>query len=146
MGNPRSGILKLLESKRQLFEEIEKNRQEQLELLKDSSYERFYAGTAAVDHIIEKIKNIDYDIARLESDEFSLAGLVDSGDIEVKKLVYSIIKLAKKNNDLTGELINSLRKSHTELKAELDSTVEMSQIGGYKPSDRPSPAYFDKTS
>ena len=62
---------------------------------------------------IEKIKNIDYDIARLESDDLNIAGMVNSGDDEVKKLVHGIIRLSRKNNDLTGQLIETLKNPNT---------------------------------
>lgn len=139
-------MLKLLESKRRLFEDMERIRLEQKELLDKSRFDEFYARSENVDAIIDRIKNIDYDIARLESDDLNLAGMMNSGDTEIKKTMYGIVRLSKRNNDLTGELIETLKKSSSRLKEELGDTVEMSKIGGYKTAVQPSPAYFDKTS
>ena len=71
--------------------------------------------------------------------------MIKSGDYEVKKIVTDIIQISRRNHDLIGELTDILNKSYRDLKAELEDTMEMSKIGGYKTVKNPSSVYFDKT-
>jgi chromosome segregation ATPase len=142
----RAKLVRLLEAKRSLFEEMNKILLEQKNLLVEKEIEEFRERCETIDDIIEKIKNIDYDIARLETDDMSLSGMLNSGDSEIKKILGSVTRISKRNFDLIDELTERLKTSCRDLKGELGDTVEMSKIGGYKAATQPSPVYFDKTS
>ncbi|UCE67823.1 MAG: hypothetical protein JSU85_07400 [Candidatus Zixiibacteriota bacterium] len=146
MNNSRAKLVTHLESKRRLFQDMEKTLIEQENLLKKKEFDGFRDKSEMIDSIIEKIKNIDYDIARLESDDTSLSRMAISGDDEIKKILDGIIKISKRNYGLMDELAEILNKSYQDLKEKLGDTVEMSKISGYKTSTQPSPVYFDKTS
>lgn len=119
---------------------------EQENLLKNRELDGFRDKSENIDSIIEKIKNTDYDIARLESDYTSLSGMLNSGDDEIKRILDGIIKISKRNYGLMDKLAENLKKSYQDLKEELGDTVEMGKISGYKTATQPSPVYFDKTS
>lgn len=146
MNKSRADLVRLLESKRNLFENMENILLEQKKLLEKKEIEEFRERCATVDNIIEKIKNIDYDIARHETDDISLSGMLNSGDSEIKKILGGLTRISKRNFDLVDELTERLKMSSQQLREELGETVEMSKIGGYKSATQPSPVYFDKTS
>jgi len=144
VNNPKAKIVELLESKRRLFEDMEKILTEQKNLLKEKELHGFRDKSEIVDDIIEKIKNVDYDIACLESDDENLSRMIDAGDDEVKKILNDIIKILRRNHSLMDELTGDLKKCYQELKRELGDTVEMGRISGYKTATQPAPVYFDK--
>jgi hypothetical protein len=146
VSSPQKNLLSLLESKRGLFKDMEKVLNAQKKLLAENEFDRFCDKSDDVDGIIEKIKNVDYDIAYLESGDESLSRMINTGNVEVKKLLNDIIKISKRNHDLVDELTEKLNKSYQHLKKELGDTVDRCRIGGYKTAAQPSPVYFDKTS
>ncbi|UCC79415.1 MAG: hypothetical protein JSW64_14275 [Candidatus Zixiibacteriota bacterium] len=146
MDKSKANLVRLLKAKKSLFEDMEKILLEQKNLLGKKEIEGFRGKCEIVDEIIEKIKNIDYDIACLETDDVSLSGMLNSGDKEIKKILGSITGISKRNFELMDELTERLKMSYRDLKGELGETVEMSKIGGYKTATQPSPVYFDKTS
>ena len=144
MRNTKTDLIKLLESKRQLFEKMQIILNEQKQLLIEKELDKFFKKSEMVDNIIGKIKNIDYDIARRESEDENPLKMVYSDDTEVKILLEDIMTISKRNRSLIDQLTEDLKKSYRELKEELGDTVAMSRIEGYKTATKPSPVYFDK--
>lgn len=145
MSNSKAKLGRLLELKLKLFENMEKNLVEQKKHLDEKEYDRFCAKSGEIDNIIEMVKSADYDIARLESIDESVAGMVNSNDKEIKTIINKIIKISRKNHKLMDELAEKLNDSYHELKDALGDTIEMGKIRGYKTVTTPSPVYFDKT-
>ena len=141
-------LKKLLEAKCNLFENMEETLAEQKELLENGNFDSFQDKSGHVDKVIEKVKNIDYDIARMEliSDEFSNFMTGNDNAPEIKKILINAFQSAKNSQDLLIELVKTLSESHKAIKNELGDTVAMRRISGYKPAVAPSPVYLDETS
>ena len=147
MNNPKAKLAKLLDSKLQLFEKMEIFLLEQKHLLEEKDFDAYRKKSADIDAIIANIKNIDYDIARCESNDDEITALINSGkDSEIQARLGEAVKIAERNHELMDELSNKLKYLQGELKDALGDNIEMSKIGGYKSLSQPSPVYFDKTS
>jgi lipopolysaccharide biosynthesis regulator YciM len=146
VNNSKANLVKLLELKLDLFENMGKILTEQKNHLDKKEIDRFCEKSDEVDNIIEKVKNADYDIARLESIDERVAGMVNSDDDEIRKIVNSILKISRKNHKLLDELTDKLNDSYQDLKDALGDTFETGKIRAYKTVTQPSPVYFDKTS
>lgn len=141
-------LKKLLEAKCNIFGNMEEILTVQKELLKDGNFNAFRDKSGQVDKVIEQIKNIDYDIARLESSYDDFSNFVTGNDNapEIKKIPINAFQSVKNSQDLLMELVKTLSESHKAIKDELGDIVAMSSISGYKPAVAPSPVYLDKTS
>lgn len=141
-------LVKLLEGKCKLLGNMEEILTEQKELLESDKFSSFQDKSDYVDQVIENVKNIDYDMARLESISDDLSNFMTGNDNapEIKKILTNAFKSAKNSHDLIIELVKSLSESHKAIKEELGDTVAMSSISGYKPAVAPSPVYLDETS
>ncbi len=141
-------LKKLLEDKCNLFGSMEEILTEQKELLENGNFNSFQNKSGQVDKVIEKVKNIDYDIARLESsyDDFSNYVTGNDNAPEIKKILINAFHSVKNSHDLLIELVKTLSESRNAIKDELGDTVAMSSISGYKPAVAPSPVYLDETS
>ena len=147
MNNPKAKLAKLLDSKLNLFEKMEIFLLEQKHHLEEKKYAAFREKSDDIDIIIANIKNIDYDIARCESNDDEIADLINSGkDDEIRAKLHEAMRIAERNHDLMDELAGKLRYLQDELKEALGDNIEMSKISGYKAITQPSPVYFDKTS
>jgi len=146
VSSPKKSLLNLLESKRSLFEDMGKVLVAQKKILVENKFDKFHDKCEKVDDIIEEIKNVDYDIAYLESGDESLSRMINAGNVEVKELLNDIIKISKRNHQLMDGLAEKLNESYQHLKEELGDTVDKCRISGYKTATQPSPVYFDKIS
>jgi lipopolysaccharide biosynthesis regulator YciM len=146
VNNSKAKLVRLLELKLDLFENMGNILTEQKEHLDKKEIDRFCEKSDEVDNLIEKVKNADYDIARLESIDESVAGMVNSDDDEIRKIVNSILRISRKNQKLMDELADKLNDSYQDLKDALGNAFETGKIRTYKNVTQPSPAYFDKTS
>lgn len=141
-------LKKLLEAKCNLFGNMEEILTEQKELLESGKFSTFQDKSGHVDKVIEKVKNIDYDIAKLESSYDDFSNFVTGNDNapEIKNILINAFQSVKNSQDLLMELVKTLSESHKAIKDELGDIVAMSSISGYKPAVAPSPVYLDETS
>jgi hypothetical protein len=147
VNNPRARLAKLLDSKLRLFEKMEIFLIEQKHLLEERNFDAFRERSDNVDIIIGRIKDIDYDLARCESNDDEIAELINSNkDGEIQARLREAVKIAERNHDLMDEVSARLKSLKGELKGAPGKNIEAAGLGGYKPVNHPSPAWFDKTS
>lgn len=145
MSKSRVNLAKLLELKLSLLKNLEKILVEQIDLLDEKEIDRFCKKSDDLDIIIEKVKTVDYDIARLESIDESVAGIVNSSDLEIRDTVNKILKSSRKNNRLLDEIAKKINDSYRDLKDMPGNRIEMGKIRAYKTVTQPYPVYFEKT-
>lgn len=135
----------LLESKCDLFKKMQTLFLEQKELLEKNDIAGFNSRCDEGDKIVAALKDIDYEIARLES----TAGLTETAKENhdagrLKNLLDKATGYARKNETVARELAARLTGAHQEIREKLEGTVLMSQVGGYRPFSANSPIYVDK--
>jgi len=140
--NSKAKLAKHLELKLGLFKNMEKILIEQNDLLDHKETEAFRRKSDDVDRIIEKVKAVDYDIARLESIDESVAGIANSDDHEIRKTVNQILKISRRNNRLLDEIAEKLNDYYRNLEDMPENGAELGKIRGYKTVTQPYPVYF----
>lgn len=145
MKSPIEKFKGLLESKCTLFKKMETLLLEQKELLEQNDIDGLNSKCREGDKIVAALKDIDYEIARLESEADS-AEIARGGheDKELKILLNKAIGYARKNEALTRELAGRLMEARREIREKIEDTVTMSQISGYRPYSTNPPIYVDK--
>lgn len=134
-----------LQKKRSRLEDMEKIFHIQDQRLDENDHVVFGRLCDRVDGIILELKNIDYEIARLESSSEVESVIYDSlHDNELACLFAEIGEKARRNDDLLRRLADKLIISKGEIKKELDNTVAGRQLKGYRPFERENPIYYDK--
>jgi hypothetical protein len=117
VNNPRARLAKLLDSKLRLFEKMEIFLIEQKHLLEERNFDAFRERSDNVDIIIGRIKDIDYDLARCESNDDEIAELINSNkDGEIQARLREAVKIAERNHDLMDEVSARLKSLKGELK------------------------------
>ncbi len=145
MKNPEDKLKGLLESKCELFNKMQKLLSEQKELLEQNDIAGFNGKCDDGDKIVTTLKNIDYEIARLESiGDIMEAAKSDPDNEKLRNLLNRAVEYAGENEMLIRELAGRLTGARREIMEELESTVTMSRIGGYKPFSANHPIYVDK--
>lgn len=135
----------LLESKCNLFKKMQTLILEQKELLEQNDIDGLNSKCHHGEEIVAALKDIDYEIARLESETDSIEILKGGRENkELKNLLNKAIGYAKKNEALTKELAGRLMEARQEIREKLDGTVTLSQINGYRPYSTNYPIYVDK--
>ena len=145
MKSPAGEFKNLLESKCALFKKMETLLIEQKKLLERNDIEGLNGKSRETDEIVASLKDIDYEIARLES-EADFAEIMAGGheDKKLKILLNKAIGYARKNEALTRELAKRLMQARREIKEKIEGTVNMSRISGYRPYSTNPPIYVDK--
>ena len=134
-----------LKAKLDSFENMETLLRKQGKRLEENDYSGFDQLCGHVDKIVIELKNIDYETAILESSVDSKSRLEDSlHDQDLMKLLHNVRGKAEQNMELLNKLASILTESKAKLRGELDNTVAMGNISGYRPYERNVPMYFDK--
>lgn len=145
MKNREDKLKGLLESKCDLFNEMQKLLSEQKELLEQKNIDGFNSKCDDGDKIVSALKNIDYEIARLESiSDVTAAAKGDHSNEKLRNLLNRAVGYAQQNEALARELAGRLTDSRREIMDELEGTVTMSRIGGYRTFSENHPIYVDK--
>jgi hypothetical protein len=129
------------EHKLALLEEIKQQIEQEKSLLANEQMHEFLNACNNVNKMLEQIKTVDYEIARLESfsdnDNYS-------ADLQIKILIDKIVAISCENHNSIGELTAEAEKKKNGLKTELKDTVKLQSIGGYKPFTGTQSVYFDR--
>jgi hypothetical protein len=145
MKSPAEEFKDLLESKCALFKKMETLLVEQKKLLERNDIDGLNSKSRESDEIVAALKDIDYEIARLESQaDFAEIAGDRHEDRELKNLLNKAIGYARKNEALTKELAERLMQARREIKEKIEGTVTMSRITGYRPYSTNPPIYVDK--
>lgn len=145
MKNPEDILRGLLECKCDLFNKMQKLLSEQKELLEQNNIDGFNSKCDDGDKIVSALKNIDYEIARLESiGDITEAAKSDPDNEKLRNLLDRAVEYAGESEALIRELAGRLTGARREIMEELESTVTMSRIGGYRPFSTNQPIYVDK--
>lgn len=145
MKSPAEEFKDLLESKCALFKKMETLLVKQKKLFLQNDIDALNSKSRESDEVVAALKNIDYEIARLESDA-DFAKIMAGGheDRESKILLNKAIGYARKNEALTRELAEHLLQARGEIREKIEGTVTMSRISGYRPYSTNPPIYVDK--
>ncbi len=145
MKSPEDKLKGLLESRCDLFNKMQKLLSEQKELLEQNNIAGFNSKCDDGDKIVTTLKNIDYEIARLESiGDITEAAKGDPDNEKLRNLLNRAVEYARENEALTRELAGRLTGARREIMEELEGTVTMSRIGGYRPFSTNHAIYVDK--
>ncbi len=145
MKSPVDEFKGLLESKCALLKKMETLLLERKELLDQNDIDGLNSKCHEGDKIVDALKDIDYEIARLESETDSIK-ITRGGreSKELKNLLNKAIGFARKNEALTKELADRLMEARQKIREKLEGTVTLSQINGYRPYSANPPIYVDK--
>jgi len=134
-----------LEKKLSHFEIMEDLLLKQKQMLDKNDYRGFDKLCDEVDSIVRLLKDLDYEIAILEStvdpDSERTEITLDGG---LRKLIFEVRAKALENRQFLDSLAESLLDSKDKVKKELEETVALGKISGYKPIIADRPVYFDK--
>jgi hypothetical protein len=145
MKNPEDKLKGLLESRCDLYSKMQKLLSEQKELLEQKNIDGFNGKCDDGDKIVSALKNIDYEIARLESiGDITEAAKGDHENKKLRNLLNRAVEYARKNEVLAKELAGHLTEARQEIREKLEGTITMSRIGGYRPFSANHPIYVDK--
>jgi hypothetical protein len=144
--NSKAKLIKFLESKRCHLEGMEKTLIEQAELIRKQKFDDFREKSEHLDHVIEIIKNIDYEIARIETDDLNLSGMINSGDSDVRKVIGGIIRVSRKNLGLMSELSDTLTETYRLVKEECGDNIEKGELRGYEGNSGAASVYYNNSS
>ncbi|MEE9555563.1 MAG: hypothetical protein V3W18_14850 [candidate division Zixibacteria bacterium] len=133
-----------LKIKRNHIIDMEKLLHQQEIQLDNRDYEGFGQICHKVDRIVAELKNIDYEIAVLESSNTSDNHLNPYEDQKIADIISQMKEKAEENKALLNKLAGRLIESRITLRKELDNTVAMGRISGYRPFENNSPVYYDK--
>jgi len=128
----------LLAEKLDLIRRMEAILNEEIAQLSEKTLDDLSLRINLNDEAITAIKNIDYEISRIEAGEGSEASQMSA---KAKLLIADIIDITRRNESKIVELIEKLNEMKGKAKEGLVNTVKGGQISGYKPS-KDSRAYF----
>ncbi len=125
--------------------EMEKLLRQQGILLEQMDYSGFGEICHKVDRIVVELKNSDYEIAILESSVDQGSAMFDPlEDEKIAGILARIKGKTEENRDLLNCLTGKLIESRDRVRKELDDTVALGRINGYRPYDNKNPIYYDK--
>lgn len=134
-----------LQAKQNYIIEMEKLLRQQEILLEQMDYNGFGEICLKVDRVVIKLKNLDYEITILESSiDRKSAMFVPFEDEKIAGILARIKGKTEENRDLLNCLEGKLAESRNRVRKELDDTVALGRISGYRPYDNKIPVYFDK--
>ena len=134
-----------LEAKLAHINNMEKILRRQNELIDADDFTEFDKLCDQADRVVAEMKNIDYEIAILESSSDSGSKSIDPlKDAQISGLFSEMLGKAENNRELLSTLAEKLIESKNRIRKELDNTVALRQISGYMPYNQNTPVYFDK--
>ena len=135
-----------LQAKQNYIIEMEKLLRQQEILFEQMDYIGFGEICNKVDRIVVELKNLDYEIAILESSMTQRAEPYDPfEDEKITALLARIKGKAEDNRELLNGLAGKLVESRNRVRKELDDTVALGRISGYRPYEKNIPVYSDET-
>lgn len=134
-----------LKAKHNFIIEMEKLLRQQEILLEQMDYNGFGEICHKVDRIVVELKNLDNEIAVSKT---PMDWRSEPRDPFVDKKIAGILTRIKQKTVESKELLNCLAgkliESRNKVRRELDDTVALGQISGYRPYDKNVPVYYDK--
>lgn len=112
----------------------------QMVYLDNEQIQPFNQKCGAIDNLISDITKID---ARISVTAVDLKNDIAKNP-DLMAISNEISMLAEENQATLNGMIVRLNKMKSEIKSELDHTVEFGQISGYKPRSIEQPIYIDK--
>ena len=135
----------LLEEKHQLLTQMEQVLQSAHLSAKNDSHRNLIDCCREVENIISRLKDTDYEIARLEA-RCDLKQICDPEGEKVTVMIDSIIELADTVRTLVTKLTIKGSKIRNRLRKELGNVISSSQVAGYAPPIEQQAVYFDRHS
>ncbi len=140
-------LKELLEAKYNLMKMMQDVISEQETMFKEKDWDRLNTRCTDVENMISKLKDIDFEIARLE-DQMGETKIIDlAGGMEAYRVFFdNISELAQKNRSAIIKLAKNMENARNDVKKQLNEIVANCQIGGYRPYSDEQPYYIDKQS
>lgn len=136
-----------MRSKQALFETMEKLLLEQESLLADGEFQKLNEKSDEVEKVISEIKNLDYEMAMIESTgEISEVSGTSDRVNRLDNVPDRINDLARRNQTILGKIADNLAEARDKIRLELGETVAMNRIKGYLFHTATAPVFFDQKS
>jgi hypothetical protein len=131
----------LLEKKLELLGRINRGMCEGIETLSESDLEDLLSIIAKNDEMAQAVKNLDYDIAKIEAAETAAAAILSK---RANELLAQIDDIARKNESAYSELIDKLSVLKKQVRSKLDDTLHQERRSGYKPPVNKKAYFIDR--